>query len=45
MDEFIQIRVRPEDKEKLQSEADNMRLALATYCRVKLLSNKKTIEL
>jgi predicted HicB family RNase H-like nuclease len=37
LDEIINMRVKPSDKEKLIQKAKEKHLSISTYCRVKLL--------
>jgi hypothetical protein len=35
--EVVQVKMNPRDKDLLQEKADEMRLALSSYCRLKLV--------
>jgi len=35
--DLIQVKIESQDKERLQQKAESMRLALSSYCRLKLI--------
>lgn len=41
--EFIILRLSPNDKERIRTEADKMRLSISSYTRLQLINNLNNI--